>query len=131
MSEQSAADLGPAKHHDREVGHSRNVITNAKLVVTFSVAIAATFVAGALQVSEPKPTRWDHAAAWLMIPTAILTICVVLLPPGHHKGELKDSDVASAKGWARLAYGLMMAQVIFSAASSVVAALGLLFPTWQ
>jgi hypothetical protein len=131
MSEQSAGDLGSAKHHEREVGHSRHVIANAKLVVTFSVAIAATFVAGALQVSAPKQTRWDHASAWLMIPTAVFTICVILLPPGHRKGELKQGDVLNARTWARLAYGLMIAQVTFSAASSVVAALGLLFPKWQ
>lgn len=131
MNEQSATDLGHAKHRDREVGHSRDVINNAKLVVTFSVAIAATFVAGALQVSEPEPTRWDHAAAWLMIPTAVFAICVVLLPPGHRKGELKDIDVASARKSARWAYGLMIAQIGFSAISSVVAALGLIFPKWR
>jgi hypothetical protein len=102
-------------------------------VVTFSAAIAATFVASALQVNDEhaeRPTSWDVFAAILMILTALITIAVVVLPPRHREGRLDDHAANNAKCWARLAYGLMSAQVVFATASSVIAALGLLFPKW-
>jgi hypothetical protein len=49
VNEQPQDDRATAKPHDREVGYSRHVIHKAKLVTTFSAAIAATFVATTLQ----------------------------------------------------------------------------------
>jgi hypothetical protein len=132
MSEDSEKET--AKQYDREVTHSRQVMSTAKLVVTFSAAIAATFVAGALQVNDARadhPTSWDTLAAMLMIPTALITVAVVVLPPRHRDGKLDHGAAENAKCWARWAYGLMTAQIAFATASSVVAALGLLFPKWM
>ncbi|MFL6083262.1 MAG: hypothetical protein ACJ74F_08635 [Mycobacterium sp.] len=128
-----ASDQETIKEYEREVTHSRQVMSTAKLVVTFSVAIAATFVAGALQVNDThasSPTSWDSAAAILMIPAALITVVVIVLPPRHREGKLDPAFANNAKCWARLAYGLMVLQVAFASASSVVAALGLMFPKW-
>jgi hypothetical protein len=61
MSEQSQEDPAAEHQYEREVAHARHVIQTAKLVVTFSAAIAATFVASALQTDDPD--CWDIAAA--------------------------------------------------------------------
>lgn len=54
MSEQSREDQDAPNWVEREVGHSRHVIANAKVVVTFSAAIAATFVATSMQAQNQR-----------------------------------------------------------------------------
>ena len=101
---------------DGDVAHSRQSVHNAKLVVTFSAAIAATFVATTLQVGDPN--SWEKWAAALMGLTLVLTLCVVVLPPKH-----------STK-WTNRAYCLMVAQVFLSTGASVAATIGLVCRDW-
>ncbi|MDT5017389.1 MAG: hypothetical protein QOD39_3549 [Mycobacterium sp.] len=120
---------------EREVKHSRQVVSTAKLIVTFSAAVAATFVAGTLQVTDSSSpansTSWDQWAAWLMAAAIVFTIIVVLLPPRHHDGELDKDDLDEAKKYAWCVYRLMIAQLACSLASSVAATVGLLHPKWM
>jgi hypothetical protein len=118
--------------HERELAHSRQVIATAKLVVTFSAAIAATFVATSLQGRDEN--YWDDSAAFLMLLTLVLTIYVVLLPSRHHKGDLGHmSDLAfqALQTSTQRAHRLMVAQVALSVLASAVAALGLLAGDWH
>jgi hypothetical protein len=118
---------------EREVKHSRQVVSTAKLVVTFSAAVAATFVAGTLQVadsSSANSTSWDQRAAWLMAAAIVFTIIVVVLPPRHHEGELDKDDLDEARKYTWCVYFLMLTQLAFSLASSVAATVGLLHPKW-
>jgi hypothetical protein len=112
--------------YEREVAHLRQVISTAKFVVSITAAIAATFVAGTLQV-DPQ-THWDHAAAILMAITLGLTFWVVWLRPKTHRCELTDATVTDVEKQACWAHWLMVAQVVFSAASCALAAAGLLWP---
>jgi hypothetical protein len=114
---------------EREVKHSRHVIANAKVVVTFSVGIAAAFVTQVMQKTD-DPSGWDEWAMKLMGLTLVITVVVILLPPGHQRGELTDRAACRAKWRARVAYGLMVVQVILST-FSVVAVVGLLRPEWR
>ena len=113
--------------YEREVTHLRHVISTAKIVVTLTVGIAATFVAAELQVNQQNP--WEKTAALLMIPVLLATPfwVLVLRAPSHEK-HLDVEAFRETKSVADLAHALMVAQVGFSAVSSVVAALGLLIP---
>jgi hypothetical protein len=124
VNEQPQDDCVTAKPHDREVGYSRHVIHNAKLVTTFSAAIAATFVATTLQ-TDPL-SNWDKAAVALMGATLVVTFCVIALRPKHHDAEISASDLQHAKRRTHRAHWLMVAQLVLSSASCVVAAIGLL-----
>jgi tRNA C32,U32 (ribose-2'-O)-methylase TrmJ len=53
------------KHAGREDARAHQVLETAKLVTTFSAAIAATFVATAL-AEGPAPSRWDWGAVAAM-----------------------------------------------------------------
>ncbi|MBE1548862.1 hypothetical protein GGC64_002886 [Mycobacterium sp. OAS707] len=103
------------------------MINTAKLVVTFAAATAATFVATALQTGNPNCS--DRWAAWLLIPTLVITVGLVVFPPFHHEGELTPEKFQHVKRWTWAAYALMVAQIAFAAASSVVAVIGLLHET--
>ena len=87
MNESSEQDT--SKWREREVTHSRNVIANAKVVVTFSAGIAAAFVTQVMHKTDD--------------PVLAITIVVVLLPPGHHEGELTARSACCAKWRARVA----------------------------
>jgi spore maturation protein SpmB len=110
--------------YEREVKHLRHVISTAKLVATFSAAFAATFVASTLQTDARD--GWDIAAAVLMVPTLVLTFCVVFLRPKHHLEELGAAAFDSVKLRADWAHLLTVIQVGLAAAASGVAAIGLL-----
>jgi hypothetical protein len=107
MSEQS----GTAQWVEREVAHSRRVISNAKLVVTFSAALAATFVAGTM---DKQRGLWDEVALIFMGLTLIYTVRVVLLRHGAHEGEMDRDVFERAKQVADKAHRLMVKQVILS-----------------
>jgi len=128
MSEDSQAVHWSASSLEREVGHSRRVIANAKVVVTFSAGIAAAFVTAAMH--DANTSSWDEWAMKLMGLTLVLTIVVVLLPPGHHAGELTPRSAELAKRRGYVAHWLMVAQVGLSL-SCVVAAVGIQRPEWQ
>jgi hypothetical protein len=130
------ADYGTAKWVEREEAHSRHVLNTAKLVVTFSAAIAATFVAAAMQ--ENDTAAWSEIAAGLMLVTLLVTLRVVRLKrassldPGElanqPTGEVQAALLAAAikdKESAKSAHRLMVWQVRLSVLSSVVAAIGL------
>ena len=52
MGQDAQADHATPKWVERELTHSRNVIANAKVVVTFSAALAATFASAALDSNK-------------------------------------------------------------------------------
>ena len=118
------------KAYEREVAHLRQVINNAKVVVTLTAAIAATFVAGTLQVE--RATHWDHAAAALMLVTLGLSFWLIALPPKPHVVELDYSAYHVVKKRTCRAHWLLVGQIIFSGLSCAAATIGLLWPSsWQ
>jgi peptidoglycan biosynthesis protein MviN/MurJ (putative lipid II flippase) len=106
MTEQIPSHPETPRWVERELTHSRNVIANAKVVVTFSAALAATFASAALDPKEG--TGWDEWAVRLMLLTLAVTVIVVLLRARHRRGEL-DHD--PARTTALVAYWLMILQV--------------------
>jgi cytochrome bd-type quinol oxidase subunit 2 len=99
-----------------ESSHSLHVIANAKVVVTFSAAIAATFASAALDPKEE--TGWDEWAVALMFFTLVVTVVVIFLRAKHHRGELDDDP---ARKLASCAYWLMLLQVGLSIATIAAA----------
>jgi hypothetical protein len=115
---------------EREVAHLRQVISTAKVVVALTAAVAATFVAGTLQVTQ-DPTWWDHASAALMGATLVISSWLLMLPAPPH-GELDETAFELVKKHARRTQYLLQAQVILSVLSCVAATFGLLWAsTWQ
>jgi len=131
----SEQDYGTAKWVEREDAHARQVLSTAKLVVTFSAAIAAGFVSAAMQANNEG--GWAHTAAILMLFTLLFTIWVVV----KRKSELDAKDVekqppdvvqaalkkaASAdKDVAQSAHTLMVWQVLLSLGTSLSATIDL------
>jgi hypothetical protein len=116
----------PNKKADYDDTHAHRVVSTAKLVVTFSAAIAATFVVAAIQ-AEHDPWWLDEIAAPLMFVALLCTIRVVMLPPRPHKSKrAKD-----AQELADQAHMWMVWQIWISSAASLVAAIGLLVCDWH
>jgi hypothetical protein len=118
MSEPIPTSRKTPRWVERELTHSRHVIANAKVVVTFSAALAATFASAAL---DRNPSGWDEWAVRLMLTNLVVTLVVILLRSGHRRGEL-DHD--PARRVALLAYWLMILQVALSVATIVAAIAG-------
>jgi protein-S-isoprenylcysteine O-methyltransferase Ste14 len=116
VNDQIPMDRETPRWVERELTHSRNVIANAKVVVTFSAALAATFVSAALD--PKKNSAWDEWAVWLMVSTLVVTAIVIFLRSKHHPGELDDDP---ARELASRAYRLMMLQFGLSVATIVAA----------
>ena len=111
MSEQNPRTHESHQWLERELTHSRHVIANAKVVVTFSAALAATFASAAL---DPKDgTHWDEWAVWLMVATLVVTVIVIFLRSKHRPHELRGIK-DPARITALVAYALMVLQVILS-----------------
>jgi hypothetical protein len=106
-------DCSTSSWVEREVAHSRRVISNAKVVVTFSAALAATFVAGTMDAGH-QHGLWDEVALIFMGLTLIYTVRVVLLRHGAHEGEMDRDVFERAKQIADKAHRLMVKQVILS-----------------
>jgi hypothetical protein len=117
-------DAATPHDYEQEVKHARHVLSTAKIVVTFSAGIAATFVATALQGQDQN--YWDEAAALLMFGAFGMTIWVVVLRSPAHKRKFDDLAAREATKRAECAHRLMVAQVGLSALASLVAAIGLL-----
>jgi len=131
MTQDSPEHQATPDAYARELTHLRHVISTAKIVVPISAAIAATFVAGTLQVVDPS-THWDHLAGVLMLATLGLTIWVAALRPKTHEHEADREAFEAAKKQTCWAHWLMVAQVSLSVASCIASGLGLLWPcTWQ
>jgi len=125
-------DYGIAKWVEREDAHARQVLSTAKLVVTFSLPIAAGFVSAALQKDDKA--GWAITAVVLMAFALLLTLRVVVrkrgsdVDPSHLEGKppnevqavLKSAAVADKKV-AQSAHGLMVWQILLSSASAVAA----------
>jgi hypothetical protein len=106
-------DYGTSKWVEREVAHSRRVIANAKLVVTFSAALAATFVAQFMG-KEHQEGFWDEVGLVLMVLTLFYTIRVILLRHGAHEGDMGRDVFENAKQISDKAHKLMVKQVVLS-----------------
>jgi accessory gene regulator protein AgrB len=112
----------------RELAHSRHLISTAKLVVTLSVAIAATFVSTALKHEEGVG---DDAGVALMLVTLFITIVVVAFAPSPPKAEeVSGLELRRFRRWARWAHRLMVLQVLTSSLS-VAAVIFVQRPEWQ
>jgi hypothetical protein len=118
MTQQIPANPKTPRWVERELTHSRHVIANAKVVVTFSAALAATFVSAAM-MQPNNASSMDEAALILMGFTLVITVCVVLLPPHHRRGELDEAAYHAAKRRALWAYWLMVVQVVVSVGSII------------
>ncbi|HZN79080.1 MAG TPA: hypothetical protein VFC01_05230 [Mycobacterium sp.] len=103
------------------------MISTAKIVVTLTAGIAATFVAAELQVNERNP--WEKSAALLLIPMLCATFWVLWLRAPSHDKEIGVDELRTAKSVADRAHWLMLAQVAFSVLSGLFAVLGLLIPS--
>ena len=115
---------------EREVKHLRQVIGNAKVVVALTAAIAATFVSGTLQATQPE-TWWDHASVALMALTLVVSFWLITRPLPPH-AEIDSETFDEVKDHERGTHLLTQVQVILSGLSCVAATLGLLWPsTWQ
>jgi hypothetical protein len=104
---------------EREVAHSRDVIANAKLVATFSAALAATFVAAFIDKGHQNGV-WDEVTLVLMGLTLCYTVRVILLRHGAHEGEMDREVFEDAKRIADKAHRLVVRQVV-SALLSIIA----------
>ena len=124
MSEQPQEDHRGSDWIEREVKHSRHVIANAKIVVTFSAAVAATFVATSMQAKGQG--CWNDVASGFMLATLILTGWVVLKRTKSHQGRLVQADFDNAVKLVDEVHCLVKWQLAFSLISSCVAAVGLL-----
>jgi hypothetical protein len=130
-------DYGTARWTAREDVHARQVLHTAKLVVMFSLPVAAGFVAGAMQNNDRG--CWSETAAFLMLIAAVFTMRVILKRMSELKLEdvtNKQPDVVQAafksqaeadKKVARSAHRWMVWQVLLSLASSFAAAMALFF----
>lgn len=136
------AELSLEQHAAREDESAGQVLSTAKLVTTFSAAVAATFVATALQVG--KPSGLDCAAAWTMLVVLVLTFGVVTVPkatlrpndlPGGTDRQPTDisithqnfiTNVHKNMRRARWVHWAMIAQVLLSLSASVIAAIEVL-----
>jgi hypothetical protein len=135
MDQDSQQDYGTAKWVEREDAHARHVIGTTKLVVTFSAAIAATFVSVAMQANDRA--FWSETAAVLMLFVLLITLRVVLKQKSEldpEKVEGKSPEVVQAalkaaasadKDVAQSAHRLMVWQVRLSVLSSLAAAIAL------
>lgn len=127
--EPRGAEMTPAAR-EREAAHLRQMINAAKVVVALTAAIAATFVAGTLQETNP-PTWWDHASAVLMAVTIVVSFWLVMQPVPPH-AEIDAATFDTVRDHARWTHVLTQVQVVSSGLSCVTATLGLLWPsTWQ
>jgi hypothetical protein len=123
---------GPAeKWADREEAHALQVVTTAKVVVTFWGGIAATFVATAIQTAGNKSL--DRTAAILMLFAVVVTAVVVAIPSrpkarGYRFIDACDRTQAAeaAVKRAKDLHWLMVIQVGLSGLAGIIAAIGLL-----
>jgi hypothetical protein len=128
-------DYGTAAWVAREDVHARQVLHTAKLVVMFSLPVAAGFVAAAMENNDTG--AWSETAALLMFVAALFTLRVIW----KRMSELKLEDLtgqpqdvvqatltaiaAADKKKAQSAHRWMVWQVLLSLASSFSAAMAL------
>ena len=134
MDQQSHDDPAVEKWAEREEAHARHVTSTAKVVVTFWAAIAATFVATAIQT--PDNRCLDRGAALLTGLALLITALVVGLPSRPREAKLRIDNVSRplARQDAALAmvkraeclHVMMMIQVGLCIIASLLAGIGLL-----
>ena len=74
------------------LGHQRAGADNAKLIVTFSVAIAATLVATALQVPNEQVIVALRVPATLLLGVAVLGTAIVILMDRIRTPDIEEFD---------------------------------------
>jgi hypothetical protein len=111
---------------ERELKHARQQLSTAKVVVTLSVAIAATFVSTAY---KKVCGHWDEVGVLLMLVTLVLTVVIVAFAPTPPRGDVDDTTLTRFKCWASWAHWLMVVQV-FTSSLSVVAVILVERPDW-
>jgi uncharacterized membrane protein HdeD (DUF308 family) len=128
-------DYGTARWVAREDAHARQVLHTAKLVVMFSLPVAAGFVAAAMENNDRG--AWSETAALLMLVAALFTLRVIWKRMSELKleeltGQPQDvvqaalTKIAAAdKKNAQSAHRWMLWQVLLSLASSFAAAMAL------
>jgi hypothetical protein len=132
------------RHAEREEAESRQVLSTAKLVTTFSAAMAAAFLAMALQLGRVGLCWADWLAVWGMLVLLVLTLWIITLgrkssvaknellkarqsatqvePQMLHELRAKFLDAASDNsGRALLVHRMMIVQVLLAIAISVIA----------
>ena len=87
---QEAVDSWLQQNSDRVQVRQRAHVDTAKVLVSITLAVAATLVATALQVGD-APRGWDYIAAWVLLASFIVTVLVVFLDrlkePNRHKAQ--------------------------------------------
>jgi hypothetical protein len=101
---------------DRISARHRAQVETAKLIATFSTAIAATLTATALQVGTPS--GWDRVAVVLLFVTALLTVAVVIADRLAEPDHTHVLEEATHRDWDDAAL-LTELQVAGLAATSV------------
>lgn len=137
VNQQSPQASATEKWADREEVHARHVIATAKVVVTFWAAIAAAFVATAIQ--DPGSKCMDEIAAACTGLALILTAVVVGLPSRPREAKVEINKIFDPADRVRAAtaavrraeclHKLTVIQVGLSILASALAGLGLLFPS--
>ena len=84
-------------HAGREDVHAHQVLQTAKLVTPFTAAIAATFVATALQ-EEPQASPWDQGAVAAMV-LALVGVLAVVFRARKTPDVQRILDKASNENW--------------------------------
>jgi hypothetical protein len=129
-------------HASREDAHSHQGLQTAKLVTTFSAAIAATFVATSL-AEGPAPTCWDEGAVFAMGLSVLGVLVIVvharrapdmasILREAARDEWSEDRIIKELRGGVELAaehnkaqtdrvHWIMLAQVVASLAACVLA----------
>jgi hypothetical protein len=129
-------------HASREDAHSHQGLQTAKLVTTFSAAIAATFVATSL-AEGPAPTCWDKGAVFAMGLSVLGVLVIVfhtrkapdmtsILREAARDKWSEDRKIKELRGAVELAaehnktqtdrvHWIMLAQVVASLAASILA----------
>src|SRR5262249_44724059 len=110
--------------YEREVTHQRQVISTAKIVVTLTAGLSASFVAAELQGQGTN--CYELSAALLTGPMVLATFWVLWLRAPSNEGEVGQQEYKKTKDKADLAHRLMIGQVLFAVSSGVVAAIGLM-----
>lgn len=87
---QEALDGWLQQNSDRVQTRQRAHVDTAKVLVSITLAVAATLVATALQVGD-GPRGWDFIAAWILAASFVVTVFVVVLDrlkePNRHKAQ--------------------------------------------
>lgn len=84
---------------DRAFARQRAQVDTAKLLATFAAGVAATLVATALQVGEPR--KLDAIASWLLAASVMAVVCIILLDRIAEADHSKIFELSHVNQWDR------------------------------